>query len=43
LKEEDNGIHIIIAKLEDLRESGELPELKENEKEQQNDKTKNRD
>jgi hypothetical protein len=40
---EVKGIQKIIAKLEELRESGELPELKENEKEQQDDKTKNRD
>jgi hypothetical protein len=40
VQEEDKGIQKIIAKLEELRESGELPELKENEKEYQHDKTK---
>jgi hypothetical protein len=43
VQEEDKGIQKIIAKLEELRESGEMSELKENEKEQQDDKTKNRD
>ncbi|HJT49487.1 MAG TPA: hypothetical protein VJ729_14980 [Nitrososphaeraceae archaeon] len=30
--QEDRGIQKIIAKLKELRESGELPELKENDK-----------
>jgi hypothetical protein len=43
VQEEDKSIQKIIAKLEELRESGELPELKENEEEEerQDDKTKN--
>jgi hypothetical protein len=42
VQEEDKSIQKIIAKLEELRESGELPEVKENEEEQrQDDKTKN--
>lgn len=32
VQKEDKGIQKIIAKLNELRESGELPELKENEK-----------
>jgi uncharacterized protein YjgD (DUF1641 family) len=31
VQEEDKGIQKIIAKLEELRESGELPQLKEEE------------
>ena len=38
VQEEYKGIQKIIAKLEELRESGELPELEE-----KYDKTKNRD
>ena len=37
MQEEDKGIQKIIAKLEELRKSGELPEVEE---EQQDDKTK---
>jgi uncharacterized protein YjgD (DUF1641 family) len=40
VQKEDKGIQKIIAKLNELRDSGELPELKENEKEQQTTKQK---
>ena len=42
MQEEDKSIQKIIAKLEELRESGELPGIEdENEEGEQDDKTRN--